>query len=301
MSLGSQPLVSVVIPCYNHENFVKDCIQSVIDQTYENIELIIIDDGSEDDSVVKIQELVSKCVDRFTRFEFRYRSNKGLSATLNEALIWCNGKYFSSIASDDILFTNKIKFQVEYLENQINVAGVFGDVKVLQNNIDNTVVKKNKKTIIKRFNFDDVINHRFTLWAPTQMLKLDIIRDIGGFKDGIVIEDWYLWLKITQCGFDLDYINQSFAYYRRHENNMSSNYEKMYKGRLDILNYFPDYLDLSEPKANICLVTANDYLSLNRMKSLNYFFEAVRANPKLFFKFYFNLKVIKYLLKFIMV
>ena len=54
MSQESQPLVSIVIPCYNHEGFVQDCIRSVIDQTYQNIELIIIDDGSKDNSVEKI-------------------------------------------------------------------------------------------------------------------------------------------------------------------------------------------------------------------------------------------------------
>ena len=56
--MNDQPLVSVVIPCYNHEQFVQDCIQSVIDQTYQNIELIIIDDGSKDNSVEKIKELM---------------------------------------------------------------------------------------------------------------------------------------------------------------------------------------------------------------------------------------------------
>ena len=59
MKLDSHPLVSIVIPCYNHENFVQECIQSVIDQTYENIELIIIDDGSKDNSVEIIKNFFS--------------------------------------------------------------------------------------------------------------------------------------------------------------------------------------------------------------------------------------------------
>ena len=108
MENNNQPLVSVVIACYNHENFVQDCVQSIIDQTYENIELIIIDDGSKDGSVEKIQEMIPACKQRFVRFEFRYRPNKGLSATLNEALEWCEGTYFSPIASDDILLIKKL-------------------------------------------------------------------------------------------------------------------------------------------------------------------------------------------------
>ncbi|EPK1752121.1 glycosyltransferase family 2 protein, partial [Acinetobacter baumannii] len=100
MSEIKTPLVSIVIPCYNHVDYVQDCIQSIIDQTYQNIELIIIDDGSKDESVLKINEMLKKCENRFSRFEFRHRPNKGLSATLNEALEWCQGEYFATLASD---------------------------------------------------------------------------------------------------------------------------------------------------------------------------------------------------------
>ena len=64
MKENNQPLVSVVIPCYNHEQFVRDSIQSVIDQTYQNIELIIIDDGSKDSSVEIIKKMLSACEQR---------------------------------------------------------------------------------------------------------------------------------------------------------------------------------------------------------------------------------------------
>ena len=115
MNQSNQPLVSVVIPCYNHENFVQDSIQSVINQTYQNIELIIIDDGSKDGSVEKIQEMIPACQERFVRFEFRYRPNKGLSATLNEALEWCEGDFVSFLSSDDYYHKDKIFFQANYL------------------------------------------------------------------------------------------------------------------------------------------------------------------------------------------
>ena len=77
MENDNQLLVSVVIPCYNHEKFIQDCIQSVIDQTYQNIELIIIDDGSKDSSVEIIEKMLPACEQRFVRFEFRNRPNKG--------------------------------------------------------------------------------------------------------------------------------------------------------------------------------------------------------------------------------
>ena len=84
------PLVSVVVPCYNHEKYVKETIESIVNQTYKNIELIVIDDGSKDNSVKVIQELADKY-----GFTFIHRPNKGLSATLNEGIRLSKGKYFN--------------------------------------------------------------------------------------------------------------------------------------------------------------------------------------------------------------
>lgn len=91
-----QPLVSIVIPCYNHENYIEDSIQSIIDQTYPSIELII-DDGSKDQSVEKNSSHATACEYVFDMY-FNTRPNKGLCATLNEALALCKGKYVSLIA-----------------------------------------------------------------------------------------------------------------------------------------------------------------------------------------------------------
>ena len=123
-----QPLVSIVIPCYNHSQFVQETIQSIIDQDYENIELIIIDDGSKDNSVEVIQEMIPACEERFVRFEFRYRPNKGLCATLNEALEWCEGEYFSPLASDDIALPHKTSFLLKK-HQQYDAAVVFGSAR----------------------------------------------------------------------------------------------------------------------------------------------------------------------------
>ncbi|MGQ0439007.1 glycosyltransferase family 2 protein, partial [Bacillus sp. B-TM1] len=86
-----QPLVSVIIPCYNHRQYILNSIKSVINQTYKSIELIVIDDGSKDGSFEEIKKIESECQERFIRFECYTRENKGLSATLNEAIQWCQG------------------------------------------------------------------------------------------------------------------------------------------------------------------------------------------------------------------
>ena len=297
MEKNNRPLVSIVIPCYNHEKFVQDCIQSVIDQTYENIELIIIDDGSKDHSVERIQKMVLKCEERFKNFEFRYRSNRGLCATLNESLNFCSGEFFSVLASDDLIVKDKIERQVNFLQNNPRSGGVFGNVQLIKNNDSiSTLAKKNSR--FKKFNFDDVINHNFKLLAPTQLLRLELIHRVKGFNENVILEDWYMWLKITELGYSLDSLKDIFAFYRRHDGNMSGRFDIMHKGRLDIIFLFKSKYNIVEPLANIYLVTANDYLIYDKRKSFKYFILATKSYYKLFYKINFNLKLLKFLFKF---
>lgn len=194
-----QPLVSIVIPCYNHEQFVQETIQSVIDQDYENIELIIIDDGSKDKSVDVIQQMIPACKKRFVRFEFRFRPNKGLCATLNEALEWCEGEYFSPIASDDILFSEKTKIQVRVFrrESSDELVGVFSGIELINNN--GLVIKK-KNGRNKFFSFSDILLRKAFLPAPSAMLVLKKVKGIGGYNPDFSIEDFYMWLRLTEKG-----------------------------------------------------------------------------------------------------
>lgn len=236
MNHDESPLVSVVIPCYNHENFVQDCIQSVIDQSYENIELIIIDDGSKDNSVIKIQEMVELCRKRFFRFEFRHRPNEGLSSTLNEALDWCQGDYYSAIASDDMMLKDKTKNQIQFMEKNKNIVAVFGGVKLIDENnlVIGDVLKKEKK-----YCFKEIIMHEHNLPAPTQMIRMGSLKNVGGYNSDILIEDWYMWIKLSELG-DLFYMNKLFCLYRQHENNISKKIKIIQNGRLDVLSHFKD-------------------------------------------------------------
>lgn len=231
------PLVSIVIACYNHEHFVQDSIQSVINQTYTNIELIIIDDGSTDNSVSRIQQMVESCEKRFVRFEFRSRLNKGLSATLNEALEWCQGEYYSPFASDDLMNKDKTDVQVAFLEKNISTVAVFGGVIMIDNN-GSFLTKILGK--YRQYTFEEIIMHEHDLPAPTQMIRLAIIKELGGYDSRLLIEDWYMWLKLSKYG-NICYINHVLCLYRQHDSNISKNLVRMQEGRLEVLECFNDH------------------------------------------------------------
>lgn len=232
--LYSQPLVSIVIPCYNHENFIQNSIQSVIDQSYENIELIIIDDGSIDDSVVKIQEMIDSCKERFVRFEFRSRANRGLSPTLNEALEWCQGKYFSPLASDDIYIGNKISLQIDYLLINKCVVGLSGNIIY----IDDKSREVSKTSFCNDIvSFEKIITHNYFLPASSQIIKTSTIKSIGGYDDNLLIEDWDMWLRLALCG-EIHFISDVLSYYRVHNSNTSKDFKSMNRERLLILRKY---------------------------------------------------------------
>lgn len=282
--MTEEPLVSVVLACYNHDEFVQDSIQSVIDQTHQNIELIIIDDGSSDRSVEKIQEMVDSCKERFTNFEFRHRPNKGLSATLNESLEWCQGEFFSPIASDDMFLSDKILTQVEYLKVNKNCAGVFGGVDLIDNN-NNLIGRWLYEE--KKYSFKDIFLHTHNLPAPTALMRIEAVKVVGGYKSGMIIEDWYMWLKLSKIG-DIYYLPKIFTRYRFHETNLSKNLEKMHKGRFQVIDTFKNEDQYKLARLNVEWMNASEFLRVNRVEAIKGYLKILMKAPIFFFSMLSN-------------
>jgi len=127
----NMPLISVIIPTYNHENYVQETINSIINQTYQNIELVIIDDGSTDSTWQKIQEMKIECEKRFSKIYFETKTNEGIALTLNKLLAQTTGDYIYLIASDDLAKPNAIEKQVEFLEKNPEYSLVVGDNEII--------------------------------------------------------------------------------------------------------------------------------------------------------------------------
>ncbi|MCL5768205.1 glycosyltransferase [Acinetobacter sp. ANC5681] len=237
-SMTTTPLVTIAIPCYNHEQYVQDSIQSIIDQSYSNIELIIIDDGSKDNSVLKIQELISICINRFSRFEFRYRENKGLCNTLNEALKWANGEYFCTLASDDMIQPEKIELQIQALREYPEAIACFGGVNIIDkhNKIIDQRVRSFKKTC-----FSEIFLNQHDLPASSQMIDTATLQTVGGFNPQTKIEDWDLLLRLSNLDKEIIYIPYPLVNYRSHDENMSKNQDMMYEEMLKIAMQYRDH------------------------------------------------------------
>lgn len=282
--MHNPPLVSIVIPCYNHEAYIQDSIQSVIDQSYENIELIIIDDGSKDQSVVKIQSMLEICKKRFNRFEFRTRPNKGLSATLNEAIEWCQGEYYSALASDDKMMPFKTEKQVEILNQREDIVAIFGGVRIIDSN---NQFMMHWTQPDQEYTFDDIFMHRHELPAATALMRLKAIRHMGGYNTNLKIEDWYMWLKLSKSS-NLLFLEESVCEYRSHPTNFSKNIELMYVERLKVLNEFKDEEKIHLALLNVEWITASEYLRVNKRKAMTMYSAILLKNPKYFIQQFLN-------------
>ncbi len=224
----NNPLVSVIVPSYNHEKYILQTIESIVNQTYENIELIVIDDGSKDDSVSILKNL-----EKEYNFTLITRENKGLCETLNEGISIANGKYIAVCASDDIYLENKIKTQVDFMENNSDFALCYSKVISFNNDGEKKYTKSDKCK--SGYIFYDLLKTNF-IPAVTQMYKKDIFDIIGNFDKTLWIEDWDMLLRISYK-YQIGFIDEYLAMYRNHDTNISgSKYsDKMYKNEKAIL------------------------------------------------------------------
>lgn len=244
----SQPLVSVVVPCYNHAGFVEDCLRSILKQSYRNFELIILDDGSPDNSKQVIENFINKLTDSPQRIYFDSHKNIGLCATLNKGIALARGEYVVTFASDDIMMLDRLEKQVAYLEANPDVGVCGGSMLGID---DNGVILSKQKTLSAcTLDFDDIFwRNNGGPAAPTAMIRKSALDEAGDYDPNSGIEDLYMWLKITANGHKIGIVSDVLAYYRSHDNNMHNNYawmidniQKIYSGYQDHPKY-PEVLD----------------------------------------------------------
>lgn len=217
------PLVSILIASYNHEEYIGEAITSILEQSYKNIELIVIDDGSTDNSYEIIQKLANKY-----GFYAGQQTNMGLSTTLNKMLVMAQGQYICQFGSDDIMMPDKTAKQVRFMEENIDVAVSGGNIL----NIDSEGAVTNKR---QRFypqheiSFDGLFSGAEAgIAASSCMIRKSVLDIEGGWDPAIPLEDMYLWFKLTSRGCRIIGLNDVLIYYRKHETNTYKNVRYMY-------------------------------------------------------------------------
>ena len=201
------PKVSVIIPSYNHARFVKQAILSVVMQTYENVELIVVDDGSNDESRIIIKELRDQ-------YNFKYfeQPNSGSASALNVGIRNSTGKYVCFLASDDYYHYEKIADQVMFYEENQEYGLIHSGAIVVDEigrELNRTDFVKTNWNVSKSF---ELLLEGCFISAPSVMIKRSVLDAVGVFDEQLKIDDWDLWLRISKK-FAVGFQKKWFVYW----------------------------------------------------------------------------------------
>jgi len=219
------PLISVIIPCFNQATFLKETCRSLINQSYENWEAIIINDGSTDNT----QDIAKKIISNDSRFNYIYQDNKGLSAARNIGLNTCNGNFIQFLDADDKL--HKEKFFESLMHHNSKKA------EIIISNFFRFKAKSGKEKkahfYLKDFdiNFENILllwDIKFTIPIHCALFQSNTISEIRFDESLKAKEDWLFWLQVLKKKPSVFYYNKKHALYRAHKKNMSKNFNLMF-------------------------------------------------------------------------
>jgi glycosyltransferase involved in cell wall biosynthesis len=210
--IQEKPLVTVIALCYNHDRFVKEALQSVVNQTYSNIDLIVVDDCSMDNSVRNILEFLANISHAKTIFN---ENNLGNCRSFNQALKIASGKYIIDFSTDDVMLPERIAKQVAKFEESSEKIGV-----VYSNGIyideQSKPLKGGQMSDDKKMPEGDVYKHFLKgsfLMPSTMMIKKSVLDEMGGYDEALAYEDYDFWLRSSRV-WDYAYIPQVLSQQR---------------------------------------------------------------------------------------
>jgi glycosyltransferase involved in cell wall biosynthesis len=223
---AAMPLVSVLIPAYNHERFVQRCLDSVLEDPYPAKELIIIDDGSTDKTGERIADWVAThCME--LPIEYVRRDNKGIAATLNELVARASGEFLRPGASDDYLLPGGLEAQVRYLQEHPDRGVVIGDSIVVDqdgNKLHDSGMRDLHRANKSLYRSDDGIRRavirQWAVGGPVALMRRSMLDTVYRWNEGLRIEDWDLFLRLAAQDA-IGFIDVSVCAYRIHGKNLS--------------------------------------------------------------------------------
>lgn len=218
----SNPLVTITVCNYNQARWVVEALESARNQTYPNVELIIVDDCSTDNSIAVIESWIAahqvKC--RFIKHE----RNQGICRVINNAMEITNGKYISMVAADDVWLPKKIARQVQIMEDSTDDVGViYSDAFQIDEQgklLPQMFIGAHRKFAMppEGFLFDVLMEGNF-IPAMTTLIRRECYSQVGIYDEELCLEDWDMWLRISRH-FKFKYFPEPTAKYRIVSNSM---------------------------------------------------------------------------------
>jgi len=226
------PLVSIIVITYNSADYIIETLDSILNQSYKNLELIITDDNSLDDTLLLCNDWVKKNSDRFVKtFILSSPINSGTPANCNRGIKKSKGDWIKIIAGDDLLLKNCIQDLIDECLKTQEISILASKICILKGN---QITKENMRDVNSFFylsakeQFFKLLEQNY-IDAPSVILKREIINKLEGFDERFpLIEDWPFWLKATANNYKIYFLDEFTSVYRVHSNSVSSRKIKLF-------------------------------------------------------------------------
>jgi glycosyltransferase involved in cell wall biosynthesis len=231
-SSETYPLVSVIIPCFNRERFVRETVESVLSQTWQNVELIVVDDGCTDGS----RTILESYGDLLTILEHTGRVNKGQSAAINLGLRHCRGEYIAILDSDDLFAPEKIEKQISYLIDNPEIGLVYANGYAIDEQ-GKKLYEFYNKSHIEMSDPSRVLMDCYFLLPNNSLVRRNVMDQAGYFDEALrAAQDHDMAIRVAEVA-KLGYMAEHLFYYRRHNDSISQkNAKRRWKNGYKILH-----------------------------------------------------------------
>ncbi len=261
----NSPRVSVFITSYNQERYIRDSVLSAIHQDYDNLQVVVVDDASTDNSAHLLHELAEKYPERLQ--VHINKINLGITPTHSIALKNCTGEYVSYLDGDDLFLEGKIRHQVAYMESHPKCVISHHNVEVFSDEVGETVHQYYwaSRFTPKKGGAETLVRYGNFLCSPAIMVRRKYLPHHGFDEQIRTGADWYLWIQtLANTNGVIGYIDEILAKYRRHTSNITLNWDAKFHSRFLTLNLvkknYPQYQKscrkyLSDIYVMMCLQT----------------------------------------------
>ena len=215
------PLVTVICISYNHENFLKESLDSVLNQTYQFLEVIIVDDASKDGSINIIESYAKENKSVVTIFN---KINKGVCASFNKALTLAKGKYIIDLATDDVMELDKVEKQVNFFEQLDDSYGVvYTNALHIDENSNPLGLHFNPGDKIPQGDIYKEVIQKFFLPSASLMVRKKVLEDLGGYDESLNYEDFDFWVRSSR-DYKYAYLNEPLIRHRKLKGSLSTKF-----------------------------------------------------------------------------
>ncbi len=248
------PLVSIYIPLYNRENYIVECVQSALNQTVKDLEVVICDDGSTDNSV----ELIKNNFGNNKRIRLIQQENSGIGAASNTAVRNARGYYIGQLDADDVLMADAVEHCLHAMEKDYSLSLVYGTTEYIDEHSNFISKGWNWPAFSREHLLAKMIVHHFRFFR-----KRDYMRTSGFDETILNAVDYDMMLKLSEIG-RVKHINRVLYKYRRHSGMTSvSNKEKQNNNNLLVVNKALERMGLHD-------VVATQHLSQNNSRNITF-------------------------------